>query len=175
MASQVKYNDNDRVIVATLKGTEGLTLAEINAATGMEFKPGHIVAAMRKGLIESVGEREVLRPSKKTVSTYVFATSDAMVKEDGKPHNYTDGERAILAAASSIDSPFTLADLASAMGVEKLSSGSINSLVKKGNITKGEQIVIPTTAKSLVKVYGFVADVPAEQQIIVDNNRPTSL
>ena len=48
------------------------------------------------------------------------------------------------------------------MGLEKLSSGSINGLVKKGNITKGDMREIETQSKSKVKVYGFVSEIPAE-------------
>lgn len=156
----VTYTDNDRAIVNALKGTEGLTLAELNERTGMRIVSGHIVSAMKKGLIASVDEREVIRPTTRKVSTYNFASADVLVGENGKAYNYTDGEKSILAVAGSIDSPFTLADLAKAMGVEKLSSGSINGLVKKGNITKGDMVEIPAESKSTVKVYGFVADIP---------------
>ena len=163
------YTENDRAIVNALKGTDGMTLAEINA-TGLEIKSGHIVSAMKKGLIASIGEREVTRPSTRKVSTYNFVTADAQVRENGKPFDYTEGESKVLAAAANIDSPFTLADLAKAMGVEKLSSGSINSLVRKGNITKGDQVEVPAIAKSTVKVYGFVADIPADAEQSIDFN-----
>ena len=155
----VTYNDNDRAIVNALKGTEGLTLTEINEATNGKFVSGNIVSAMKKGLIEVIGEKEVNRPSKRTVSTYTFVTSDALTNDD-KPFNYTDNEKNVLAYASTLEGEFTLADLAKAMGVAKLSSGSINGLVKKGNIAKGAGREIEGFTKSVVKVYGFVKDVP---------------
>ena len=60
-AKQVTYNDNDRAIVNALKGTEGLTLTEINEATGLSLVSGNIVSAMKKGLITASGEKEVER------------------------------------------------------------------------------------------------------------------
>lgn len=162
MAKETKivYSDNDRAIVNALKGTEGLTLSEMNA-NGLEIKPGHIVSAMKKGLIAKIGEREVMRPAKRKVSTYVFVTADALTNGD-KAFNYTDNERKVLSAAGSIEGEFTLAELATAMGLEKLSSGSINGLVKKGNISKGEQREVIYDSKTTVGVYGFVADIPNE-------------
>ena len=45
----ITYTDNDRAIVAAVKNApEGLTLAEINEATGLKIVAGHIVAAMKK-------------------------------------------------------------------------------------------------------------------------------
>ena len=161
---QINYTANDRAIVGALKtATEGLTLAQLCEITGLEIKPGHIVSAMKKGLIAPIGEVEISKPSKRKVSTYNFVTNEVLTN-DGKAFNYTDGEKEVLAAAAGIESPFTLADLASAMGLEKLSSGRINGLVKKGNIAKGDQIEVPTTSKATVNVYGFVADIPADAE-----------
>lgn len=159
----IVYTDNDRAIVNALKGTEGLTLSELNA-TGLELKSGHIVSAMKKGLIETIGEKEVIRPTTRKVSTYNFVDADVHMGENGKAFNYTDNEKHVLEVAGGIESPFTLAKLAEAMGVEKLSSGSINGLVKKGNITKGEMVEVPAESKSNVKVYGFVKDIPADAE-----------
>lgn len=158
--TKITYTDNDRAIVNALRDSEGLTLAQLCEVTGLKLVAGHIVSAMRKGLIEASGEVEVIKPTTRKVSTYNYVSSDVMNREDGKAWTYTDGEKAILNAASSIDSPFTLAQLATAMNVEKVFSGSINGLVKKGNITKGDQVEVPATAKSLVKVYRFVKDIP---------------
>lgn len=160
-AKPVVYNDNDRAIVSTLKGTEGLTLAEINAASGLTLVPGNIVSAMKKGLIEVIGEKEITRPSHRSVGTYEFVTGDFLSDGD-KPFNYTDNEKAVLASISAMDGEFTLAELAAAMGEEKLSAGRINGLVKKGNLRKAGEREIECAVKTSVKVYGFVKDVPAE-------------
>ena len=158
------YTVNDRAIVDALRNApEGLTLAGLCEATGLELKPGHVVSAMRKGLIASIGEVTVERPGTREVSTYNFVTADVLSNGD-KPCNYTDGEREVLKVAATIDSPFTLTDLATAMGLERLTSGRINGLVKKGNITKGDMVEVPTTVKASAKVYGYVKDIPADAE-----------
>lgn len=163
--NKITYNDNDKAIVGALKNApEGLTLAQLREVTGIELQPGHITGASRKGLIEAIGEANVQRPSKRNVSTYNFVTAAVNKDDEGKDFNYTDGEKAILSVASTLDNPFTLADLAKAMGKEKMSSGSINGLVKKGNFTKGEDTQVPCMTKSTVKVYGFVKDIPADAE-----------
>ena len=161
---KITYSDNERAIVAALKNApEGMTLAQLIEATGLDIKPGHMVSAAKKGLIASIGDMDITRPAKRKVSTYVFVTADVLKNEKDKEFNYTDNERNVLAAASQLDGEFTLAELASAMGVEKLSSGSINGLVKKGNIRKGDtEREIVAEAKAKVKVYGFKADIPAD-------------
>ena len=158
---QTNYTENDRAIVNALKGAEGpMTLAQINKATGLKLVAGNIVSAMRKGLIVKAGEVDVEKEGTRKVFTYNFVSADAMVKADGKPFNYTDGEQEILKAASEIDSPFTLETLSKKLG-RKVSSGSTNGLIKKGNITKGNQVSIPCMVKSTVSVYAFAADIPA--------------
>lgn len=161
---QINYTPNDRAIVDALKhAPEGLTLAGLIEATGLNLVPGHIVSAMKKGLIAPIGEVEVAKPAKRKVFTYNFVTGEILKNEKGEPHNYTDSAKAILAAASQIDSPFTLSDLATAMGVEKVASGSITHLVKKGNLSKGDQIEVDYMSKASVNVYGFVKDVPTAE------------
>lgn len=157
---KIVFTDNDRAIVNALRDSEGLTLAELRDVTGIDLKPGHVVAAMRKGLIASIGEKEIFRPSTREVSTYVYVNSDVATNAKGQACNYSENESNVLKAAASFEGAFTLAELASAMGVEKLSSGSINGLVKKGNIAKGDMREIETTSKSKVKVYGFVSEIP---------------
>ena len=159
---QINYTENDRTIVNALKGAESpMTLAQINETTNLvKLVAGNIVSAMRKGLIAKVGEVEVEKEGTRKVYTYNFVSGDVMTKADGKPFNYTDGEKEILKAASEIDSPFTLETLSKKLG-RKVSSGSTNGLIKKGNITKGNQISIPCMVKSTVSTYAFVADIPA--------------
>ena len=167
MAKQTVFTKVDKAIVEALKVTpEGLTLAELNEATGLEVKSGHVVGATKKVLIEVIGEREIQRPAKRKVSTYVFVTADALLNAEGKAFNYTDNEKALLAAASGIEGDFTLAELAIVMNKERLTSGSINGLVKKGNITKGENDrTIDVMTKVSVNVYGFVKDIPADAEV----------
>ena len=168
MAKQTVFTKTDKAIVDALKGApEGLTLAELNEATGMKIKSGHVVGAVKKGLIEAIGEREVFRAGKRKVATYSFVTADALSNAEGKTFNYTDNEKALLASASGIEGEFTLAELAVAMNKERLTSGSINGLVnKKGNIVKGaEDRTIEVQVKSSVNVYGFVKDIPSDAEV----------
>lgn len=164
--NKINYTENDRAIVNVLKGAEGpMTLAQINEAIGFRLGArnivaGNIVSAMRKGLITKVGEVDVEKEGTRKVYTYNFVSGDAMIKADGKPFSYTDGEQEILKAASEIDSPFTLETLSKKLG-RKVSSGSTNGLIKKGNITKGDQVSVPCKVKSTVSVYAFAADIPA--------------
>ena len=167
MAKQTVFTKIDAAVVNALKGAaDGLTLSELNEATGVEVKSGNLVGAVKKGLIEVIGERDVARPGKRKVATYVFVTADALSNSEGKTFNYTDNEKALLAVAAKMEGEFTLAELAAAMNKERLTSGSINGLVKKGNIAKGENDrTIEVTVKSSVNVYGFVRDIPADAEI----------
>lgn len=164
MSTKIVYTANDRAIVDALRGSEGMTLSQLCEATGLDLKPGHIVSAMKKGLIAATGEVEVKRPGHREIGTYGFVTSEPLSDADGKAYNYTDGEKNVLSAAASIDGYFTLADLAKAMGVEKVYSGSINGLVKKGNIARGEKVQVETFTIGTNKVYSFVADIPADAE-----------
>ena len=166
MAKQTVFTQTDKAIVGALKGApDGLTIAELKEATGLDIKSGHVVGAIKKGLIEAIGEREVFRPSTRKVAIYEFVTADVLSKQDGKAHNYTDNEKALLAVAKDLEGGFTLAELAEAMGKPKMTSGSINGLVKKGNITKSENDrTVKTQVKSAVNVYGFVKDIPADTE-----------
>ena len=167
MAKQTVFTKVDAAVVNALKGApEGLTLAELNEATGLEVKSGHLVGAIKKGLIEAIGERDITRPGKRKVATYVFVTADALSNAESKAFNYTDNEKALLAVAATMEGDFTLAELAVAMNKERLTSGSINGLVKKGNIAKGENDrTIDVTVKASVNVYGFVKDIPSDAEV----------
>ena len=162
--NKINYTENDRTIVNALKGAESpMTLAQINETTNLvKLVAGNIVSAMRKGLIAKAGEVDVEKEGTRKVYTYNFVSGDVMTKADGKPFNYTDGEKEILKVASEIESPFTLETLSKKLG-RKVSSGSTNGLIKKGNITKGDQISIPCMVKSTVSTYAFAADIPVNE------------
>lgn len=167
MAKEKVFTKNDVAIVNALKeAPEGLTLAEIATATGLEIKPGHVVGACKKGLIQVIGEREIERAGKRKVATYKLVTADALTNAEGKAYNYTDNEKALMAVAATIDGEFTLAELAVAMNKERITSGSTNGLVKKGNLVRGENDrTIEVVVKASVNVYGFVKDIPADATV----------
>lgn len=160
---QIKYSEMDRAITAALaNASEGLTGAQLSEVTGLEVKPGHTTSAINKGLIKVIGKTSVPKVTHRKVFTYTFVDAVRRNKEDGKPFNYTDGELSILATASQMESPFTLIDLAAAMGVEVVRPGSVSGLIKKGNLTKcaeEDKVTVEGVSHSEVNVYGFVRNV----------------
>ena len=166
MANKITYSNYDVAIVNALKNApEGLTLAAINEVAGMEIKPGHIVGSIKKHLVEPIGETEVYKPTSRPVTVYHFETADVLKDANGKDFNYTAGANEVLAAAKNLVD-FTLAELATALGKEKMSSGSVNHLVKKGNLSKlDEKRNVISMTKSPVNVYGLKADIPADAEI----------
>lgn len=160
---QITYTENDYAIVNALKGAESpMTLVQIKEATGLSnLVAGHMVSAMRKGLIAKEGNVTVEKDGTRKVYTYNFATAEVMNKPDGKPFNYSDTEKRILAAAAKMDGPFTLTALSEIVGC-RVVSGSTNGLIKKGNLTRGEQIEVPCKVKSTVATYVFVKDIPTD-------------
>lgn len=164
---QITYTENDRAIVNALKGAESpMTLAQINEATGFNLVEkhlvaGHLVSAMRKGLIAKAGEVAVEKNGTRKVYTYNFVTADVMNKPDGKPFDYSDKEKEILAAAAKMDGAFTLTALSEKVG-HRVVSGSTNGLIKKGNLTRGEQVEVPCKVKTTVATYVFVKDIPTD-------------
>lgn len=155
----VTYSDNDRAVAAILADGSEMTLAEINEATGLNLVAGNIVSMIKKHVIRTVGEREITRESKGHVGTYSYAHSDL-----GSKKQFTEGESEVLAVASSIEGPFTLAELASAMGLEKIGSGRINGLVKNGNLVKGEDREVIRYSKGVNKTYGLDQGIPADAE-----------
>lgn len=158
--SKFKYNDIDRAIVDALRGTDGLTLAEICEKTGLDIKAIQVVHAMNGKLVESIGEREIERPATKTAQVYNFVTFEhsQVAKKDGTLPEYSEGQEAILNAASSLGS-FTMAQLSEKLGCP-VYAGTLTTLVNRGNLSKGDKIEIEYMKPSKVKVFGYVAEVP---------------
>lgn len=159
---KIVYTEKDKAIVAALTGEDGLTIAEVNAKTGMDLKPGSFSNAIKKGLIVRIGDREVTRMGTREVSAYSLITDEVNKGADGKEFNYSDSEKAIMGVLKGAEAPMTLAQIAEVLGVEKLSSGAINSLVsKKGNVENVGKIKIQALVKgSPVGVYAVVAELP---------------
>ena len=153
---KIVYTANDIAIVKALEAQPNQTLAQLNESTGLKLVAGHIVGAMRKGLIAASGTVEVNKPATRKVNTYTFVTADPIANPNGKGnYNYTDGEAEVLKAAATFEGRFTLEELADVMKLEKLSSGRINGLVKKGNIAKGDQVELASIKVSTVNTYAL--------------------
>lgn len=164
---QVFTKLNASIVNALKNAPEGMTGAELTEAIGEPVLPGHLVGAMKKGLIEVIGAREVTKVKPAGAATlYELVSAEPLKGEDGKEFNYTDSAKEILAAAAALGRNFTLADLSEAMG-KKIVSGHTNHLVKKGNLRNLGKIGLgrETTVTDEVNVYGFVKDIPADAEI----------
>lgn len=165
----VIFNEKDVAIYNALQSNtleRGMTFAEIKeavlAATGLTINSGNLVGAMRKKIVVSAGaDIDVIVKTKRKVSVYRFITDAVNQNESGKPFNYTDNEKAVLAAAKGVEI-FTLAELATAMNVERLSSGHLNALLKKGNIAKEDEVrTLEVDTKRQVATYVLGDVVPS--------------
>lgn len=165
----ITYNENDRAIVSVLKeNPDGLTLSEISEKLGRKINPGTITSVKNKGLIVNAGERDIERDGFKPAKTYFLVTKEATKKMVGEKEvisNYTDTEKAILDTLETFDHPVTLAEIATAMKAEKLTSGNINGLVKKGNVDKGEDVKVACKIPAVVNIYKFAKDVPVTASV----------
>ena len=131
----ITWNDAAKAIVKTLaESDKPLTLAEINAISGVKVVAGNITSLVRQGIILNVGTTSVAVPSKRKIC------------------NYTDTERAILATIKDADAPMTLAQISEAMG-RTLISGNINGLVTKGNVSMAGEVEVPCMSKKKVSQY----------------------
>ena len=150
----ITWNDAAKTIVKTLADSDKpLTLAEINAVSGVEILPGNITGLIKKGVILNVGKTDALVPSKRKVSLYAFVTAEPQTNPaNGKICNYTDTETAILATIKDADAPMTLAQISEAMG-RTLISGNINGLVTKGNVSMAGEVEVPCMSKKKVSQY----------------------
>lgn len=150
----ITWNDAAKAIVKTLaESDKPLTLAEINAVSGVEILPGNITGLIKKGVILNVGKTDALVPSKRKVSLYAFVTAEPQTNPaNGKICNYTDTETAILATIKDADAPMTLAQISEAMG-RTLISGNINGLVTKGNVAIAGEVEVPCMSKKKVSQY----------------------
>ncbi len=158
--SKFTPNENDRLIVSALKGTDGLTIAEVNEKLGSSLLPVHFNHAVKGGYIEKIGSREVIKARPREVGLYSYIDSHIASDAKGNPCTYSDAQKAILEAASGMDGEFTLAQLAEVMGIEKVAPGSVTSLVNRGNLAKSElKATVMSETKSEVAVWGFCKDV----------------
>lgn len=150
----IVWNDAAKAIVKTLaESDKPLTLAEINAISGVKVVAGNITSLVRQGVILNVGTTSVAVPAKRKVGTYVFITAEPQTNPaKGKICNYTDTERAILATIKDADEPMTLAQISEAMG-RTLISGNINGLVTKGNVAIADEVEVPCMSKKKVSQY----------------------
>lgn len=163
MANKITYSKIDRAIVEVLSNaTEPLTTNQIGELVGADFKKPHISAAVRKGLIVNCGKIAVPSVAKREVLTYKLVTTDELKDAKEKPFNYTPTEKRILETLVALGDMenITLADIAAAMQVERLTSGNISGLVSKGNVAPLEKITIEVPSTSKVSTYIVAETLP---------------
>ena len=148
------WSDAAKAIVKTLaESDKPLTLAEINAVSGVKVVAGNITSLIRQGIILNVGTTSVAVPSKRKVNTYTLITAEPQINPaNGKICNYTDTEKAILATIKDADAPMTLAQISEAMD-RILISGNINGLVTKGNVAMAGEVEVPCMSKKKASQY----------------------
>ena len=150
----IVWSDAAKAVVKTLaESDKPLTLAEINAVSGVKVVAGNITSLIRQGIILNVGTTSVAVPSKRKVNTYTRITADPQTNPaNGKICNYADTEKAILAAIKDADAPMTLAQISEAMD-RTLISGNINGLVTKGNVAMAGEVEVPCMSKKKASQY----------------------
>ena len=150
----IVWSDAAKAVVKTLaESDKPLTLAEINAVSGVKVVAGNITSLIRQGIILNVGTTSVAVPSKRKVNTYTLITADPQINPaNGKICNYTDTEKAILATIKDADAPMTLAQISEAMD-RTLISGNINGLVTKGNVAIAGEVEVPCMSKKKASQY----------------------
>ena len=150
----IVWSDAAKAVVKTLaESDKPLTLAEINAASGVKVVAGNITSLIRQGIILNVGTTSVAVPSKRKVNTYTLITAEPQTNPaNGKICNYTDTEKAILVTIKDADAPMTLAQIGEAMD-RILISGNINGLVTKGNVAIAGEVEVPCMSKKKASQY----------------------
>ena len=66
-------NEKQQLFIKTLKGSDGMTLKQASAAAGIEFATGTINSLTTKGLVQILGETEMVVETKRKVKVYKLA------------------------------------------------------------------------------------------------------
>lgn len=79
MANKINYSVNEKGILAVLKANEGksMTLAQINAVNGTDYKTGSLTSLVNKGNIE---KGEMVAPTMVIVCPHCNGTHEVAVK-----------------------------------------------------------------------------------------------
>ena len=152
MKKPFEMNDNQKTIYNTLKdATEGMTLAEINAANGTDIKSGSMNALLAQGIVAIAGERAGECATHRKIKVFgLTADSGDKIKARKKPLN--EAQQKFVTALAQGEA--TLAEI-NANADKEIKSGSINTLVTEGIVeVRGEKIVAGIGHRK-VKVYAL--------------------
>lgn len=161
MAKKTYSQKQVDIINVLADNPDGLTIAQMSEILGAKVQPGTVTGLVRAGLVTPVGVVQVKRPTKDQVSTYAVANAEFV--EDKK---YSDSEKKILAAARTLEAPFTLAQLAEATGIARVTAGHINGLMKVGNLCMTDvKIDVVRYVQVEHNLYVKCGDIPADAEI----------
>lgn len=161
MAKKTYSQKQVDIINVLADNPDGLTIAQMSEILGAKVQPGTVTGLVRAGLVTPVGVVQVKRPTRDQVSTYAVANADFI--EDKK---YSDSEKKILAAARTLEAPFTLAQLAEATGIARVTAGHINGLMKVGNLCMTDvKIDVVRYVQVEHNLYVKCGDIPADAEI----------
>ena len=139
MKKPFEMNDNQKTIYNTLKdATEGMTLAEINAANGTNIQSGSMNALLTQGIVAVTGERTIdTTVSRKHKVFGLTADANDKIKARKKPLN--EAQQIFVTALAQGEA--TLAEI-NANADKEIKSGSINTLSAEGIVeVRGEKAV----------------------------------
>ena len=139
----VKMNDTRIAIINALKASkEPMTLAQIAKAIGVEkVSTGTTNAMVSTGMIKKADTIEVDKEAVREVCTYTIGKTELKNTKLTPTKIRTD----IIDTLRAAKSPLSLAQIAEALGVEKVSSGTTNAMVKAGVIEKTDKTVCVIT------------------------------
>lgn len=144
----VKMNETRVAVLAVLRNaTKPMTLAEIAAAAGIDkIATGTTNAMVAAGYIAKADKTKVPAVGKRNVNTYAYASEPA--KDTKVVMNET--RVAVLATLKNAAAPMTLAEIAAAIGVEKLNPSVITPMVNAETVkTVGTRPVLTVTSKNV--------------------------
>lgn len=78
---------------------------------------------------------------------------------------------AVLAVLRNATKPMTLAEIANAMGVEKVATGTTNAMLTAGYIAKGEKVKVAATGKRSVNTYMYGGEPAANTKVVMNDTR----
>jgi hypothetical protein len=77
-SKKVERSVEAQALIDTLKSSnEPMTLAELSAKAGIEFKTGHLASGRKAGLIRVAGTKEIQVSVTKKVNTYEYVAPSA--------------------------------------------------------------------------------------------------
>lgn len=155
---KIIMNETRTAVINVLKGASApMTLAEIAAAIGAEkIATGTTNAMLSAGMIVKAGKTKVAAVGTRSVATYKL---NYVPGEDTKVA-MNDTRKAIVAALQGATAPMTLAEIAAAIGVEKINPGVISPMLTAEVMSNVGTTKVPTQVSRNVDTYviGNIAD-----------------